>query len=91
MARRGVQLPGGRPGRGWTRGAAVGAAVVGGPDPDPAVVGQLYVQDGRTDTKIAVLLSISRAPRTTPDSRPGKLNRFRDLAQLREPPAPSWY
>ena len=32
-----------------------------GPDPDPAVVGRLYVQDGRTETEIAVLLSISRA------------------------------
>jgi len=32
-----------------------------GPDPDPAVVGRLYVQDKRTETEIAVLLSISRA------------------------------
>jgi transposase-like protein len=32
-----------------------------GPDPDPAVVSRLYVQDGRTETEIAVLLSISRA------------------------------
>jgi len=32
-----------------------------GPDPDPAVVCRLYVQDGRTETEIAVLLSISRA------------------------------
>ena len=32
-----------------------------GPDPDPAVVGRLYMQEGRTETEIAVLLSISRA------------------------------
>ena len=32
-----------------------------GPDPDPAVVGRLYVQEGRTQTEIAALLSISRA------------------------------
>jgi len=31
-----------------------------GPDPDPVVVGRLYVQEGRTETEIAVLLSISR-------------------------------
>ena len=32
-----------------------------GPDPDPAVVARLYLQEGRTETEIAVLLSISRA------------------------------
>ena len=32
-----------------------------GPDPDPAVVARLYVQEGRTETEIAAVLSISRA------------------------------
>ena len=32
-----------------------------GPDPDPTEVARLYVQDGRTESEIAVLLSISRA------------------------------
>ena len=32
-----------------------------GPDPDPVEVGRLYVQENRTETEIAVLLSISRA------------------------------
>ena len=41
-----------------------------GPDPDPAVVGRLYVQDGHTETEIAVLLSISRARRAPDDVRP---------------------
>ena len=32
-----------------------------GPDPDPVEVGRLYVQENRTETEIAVLLSVSRA------------------------------
>src|SRR6476646_10471056 len=32
-----------------------------GPDPDPIEVGRLYVQEKRTETEIAALLSISRA------------------------------
>jgi hypothetical protein len=32
-----------------------------GPDPDPVEVGRLYVQENRTETEIAALLSVSRA------------------------------
>src|SRR6476620_3992501 len=32
-----------------------------GPDPDPIEVGRLYVQENRTETEIAVMLSVSRA------------------------------
>ena len=32
-----------------------------GPDPDPVEVGRLYAQENRTETEIAVMLSVSRA------------------------------
>jgi len=32
-----------------------------GPDPDPVEVARMYVQENRTETEIAVLLSVSRA------------------------------
>ena len=32
-----------------------------GPDPDPVEVGRLYVQENRTETEIAVMMSVSRA------------------------------
>ena len=40
---------------------AAALAALKAENPDPAVVGRLYMQDGRTETEIAVLLSISRA------------------------------
>ena len=42
-------------------GGAVGAAVVGGPDPDPVEVGRLYVQETAPKPKSRPMLSVSRA------------------------------